>query len=451
MNNATESTSFRSRRSQALAPEVPAENAELPTPETTATERSVVETSPTGTPLEIVKILVISANKGLGKMIGQALGGEAATKVDFANNSLADLHKEATDFLDGYNIVVFEANPGNDLELHALRKLKATRPEDVKFLAMTAGELTLAYAKELMEAGVDEVLPLSSIKPDLRDTVALEPHMEEALKRRGSQDRNGAIVAITQTRGGIGATSAALGMAYELSKPPKVSRKVQTPDAKRVAVVDLDIQNGNLGAFVDLEDSGNVIEMLRSSDLPDGDDLKAMMVSYSDTLDVFPAPTEFAPLEALTPEMMATLLDELRYAYDVVILNLPRVILPWLEAVLARTDQMIIITDTAVPSIRQARRLIDLFSEDHVSMPIEIAISMEKKRFSPTEAQKEASAILERSFTHWIPRDDTAAQKANDGGKPVTEMAERSSLAKSLKELCRVIEKAHSNTIRRRA
>lgn len=432
MSNETESVAFRSNRpadmQTATAPPAPQHEDVLG-----------------------VRILVISDNNGLGQMIGAALGADAETKVDYARNALADLKDEDPAFLEGYNIVVFEAHPGNDLELHALRKLTAMRPEGTKFLAMTSGELTLAYAKELMDVGVDEVLPLSAVRPDLQDTVSLEPHVDKEVARRGAEDKNGVIIGVSQTRGGIGATSLTLALAYQMGLAPKAKKKAAPVAGKRVAVVDFDIQNGTLGAYVDVEDNSCVIEMLREGRLPSADELKAMMVPYGEAFDVLPAPTEFAPIDALSPEMVATLLDELRYAYDVVIVDLPRVVANWMEPVLARADQVILVTDTAVPSIRQARRLIDLYTEDNVALPIEIVVGMEKKRFSLTESQKEAAAILERPFTHWLPREDSAAQKANDSGTPVTEIAARSSLSKAINLLSEAMEKAHSDGIRRRA
>ncbi|WP_298359527.1 AAA family ATPase [uncultured Litoreibacter sp.] len=444
MSNDNEGMVFRSHRpgdAQAVAaPQVEATN---PTPK--------MEPNAPTEQVSGVRILVISDNNGLGQMIGAALGADAETKVDYARNALADLKDQDPAFLEGYNIVVFEAHPGNDLELHSLRKLTAIRPEGTKFLAMTAGELTLAYAKELMEVGVDEVLPLSAIRPDLQDTVSLEPHVDKEVARRDTEDKNGVIIGMSQTRGGIGATSLALALAYQMSLAPKKKKKAEPAPYKRVAVVDFDIQNGTLGAYVDVEDNGRVIEMLRAGILPSADELKAMMGRYAEAFDVLPAPTEFAPIDALSPEMVATLLDELRYAYDVVIVDLPRVVSDWMEPVLARADQIVLVTDTAVPSIRQARRLIDFYTEDHVNLQIEIVIGMEKKKFSLSEGQKEAAAILERPFTHWLPREDGAAQKANDTGKPVTEIAARSSLAKAIVVLGEAIEKAHSDGIRRRA
>ena len=415
------------------------------------TQSKAPEVEETAQPAAATKILVISDNNGIGQMIGTALGAEANTQVDYSKNALADLGTEDTTFLDGYNIVVFEAHPGNDIELHCLRKLTAACADNTTFLAMTAGELTLAYAKELMNAGVDEVLPLSAIRPDLRDTVELGPQIDHEIAKRGANDRNGMIVAVSQSRGGIGASTIALALAYQLSIPPKVKKKETPPPTKRVAIVDFDIQNGNLGAFLDIDDNGNVIEMLRREILVNGEDVKDMVVPYSETLDVIPSPVEFAPLDSLTPEVVATLLDELRYAYDIVVLGLPRVVSAWLEPVLARTDQMLLLTDTSVPSVRQSRRLIDLYTEDHVSMPIEVIVAMEKKKFSLSTAQKEAATLLNATFTHWLPRDDAAAKLANDHGKPVPEIAPRSSLSKALNSLCEVIEKSQSSTIRRRA
>lgn len=61
---------------------------------------------------------------------------------------------------------------------------------------------------------------------------------------------NGMVISIAQTRGGIGATSLAPNLATMLSAP--ASRKDTAPAAK-VALVDLDFQNGDVAASVDIK------------------------------------------------------------------------------------------------------------------------------------------------------------------------------------------------------
>ncbi len=394
------------------------------------------------------RVLVVSPTKGMGDMVGRALLADDAVDVTVDTRPLNQLVRD--DGLDWTNlsVVVFEAHPGNDLEMRALRELRGKAGPATRFLAMTAEQVTLAYAKDLMDAGVDEVLPLTAVRPDLRDGVALEEDAGRAKDSGGQEDRDGVIVAVAKTRGGIGATSLVLNLAYILSRP---ARRKKSGQQARVAVIDLDFQNGNLGSSVDIEDPGGYLEILKGNEQPTSAVLRKTLVSYKDRFDVLAAPLEFAPLESMTPEKMTALLCELRMAYDYVILDLPRALVNWIEPLLARADQMLIATDTAVPSIRQARRLIDFFTEEHVRLPVSVVVSMEKKPFSMPDSLKEAVKFLDRPLDHWLPCDEPRARKAADRGQPILEVSRRSPIAKPLIKLATGIEETRAKNVRRKA
>ncbi|MDJ0629614.1 MAG: AAA family ATPase [Rhodobacter sp.] len=393
-------------------------------------------------------ILVVSQTKGMGEMVGRAMLAEQDVGVKIDTRQLSQLVRDEALDLGLYSIVVFEAHPGNDLEMKALRELCGLAGSDTRFLAMTAEQVTLAYAKDLMEAGVDEVLPLAAVRPELRHAVELEGEVGRQIDRRGEDHRDGVIVAVSKTRGGIGATSLVLNLAFCLSGAGRRKKGAPQP---RVAVVDLDFQNGNLGSSIDIEDKGGYLELLKGKQQPSFDFLRGTMVRYKDHFDVLAAPVDFAPLDSLTPEVMTLLLSELRLAYDYVVLDLPRALVNWIEPLLARADEMLIVTDTSVPSIRQARRLIDLYTQEHVRLPISVVVSMEKQPFSRSESLKEATNFLERPLEHWLPRDDARAKKAADSGQPILEVSRRSPIAKPLSKLAARIEEIQTNGARREA
>ncbi len=90
-----------------------------------------------------------------------------------------------------------------------------------------------------------------------------------------------------------------------------------------------------------------------------------------------------------------------------------------------------------MPSIRQARRLIDFYTEENLDLNVEIVINNEKKPVIKARHHIEASRILERPFVHWLPEDPKAAREATDRGQPLSMAAKRSALAKSIIKLGR--------------
>ena len=65
---------------------------------------------------------------------------------------------------------------------------------------------------------------------------------------------------------------------------------------------------------------------------------------------------DFNYFEALKPEHVESLISILKERFDYVVLDLPRALVDWLAPLLDATDRMLLVTDSAVPSIRQARR-----------------------------------------------------------------------------------------------
>ena len=138
------------------------------------------------------------------------------------------------------------------------------------------------------------------------------------------------------------------------------------------------------------------------------------------------SPDVFAPLDAINEAMMNALLAQLQPMFDHIIVDMPHAVTHWFQAVLAQSSRVLVVTDTAVTSIKQTKRLVDLISEDHMTLPIQVLVNREKRPMFLSAAQKEAERTLDRELTHWIPSDPSAARLALDTGVPLGTCAKRS-------------------------
>ena len=134
---------------------------------------------------------------------------------------------------------------------------------------------------------------------------------------------------------------------------------------------------------------------------------------------------------------MAAILDVLKAEFDFIIVDMPRALVDWVTPILERSDRLYLVSDTSVPSIRQARRLIDFFSKENLALSIELLINHESKPFFLSQHHKEAAKVLERDFKHWLPDDPKTARTAVDCGKPISAISPRSKLSKAFKTLAK--------------
>ncbi|MDH5529779.1 MAG: hypothetical protein OEY05_07050, partial [Paracoccaceae bacterium] len=155
-----------------------------------------------------------------------------------------------------------------------------------------------------------------------------------------------------------------------------------------------------------------------------------------------------APLDSLQPEQVAAILDTLRDSHDYIVLDLPRALVGWIEPIVQRADELIIVTDISVTSVRHCRRLIEFFTTDNGALPIEIVVNHEKRPWFQSSMQKEAAKALDRKFNHWLPHDPRAASAAADSGKSLMRSAPRSQLSKAMARLAKSTKLGFETQIR---
>ena len=417
------------------------------------------------------RTVVLSGTPGMAEMVARGLRRDENIDASHRVVPLARFAERPGMSLTDIDLIVFEIRVGNDADMAALRYLGEASQGRIQFLGVTGEPIGLATAKALMDAGVSDVIPLTNIQPtrdQSADLAAMTAEAERIAQTRalaaeagqgtlgaqagqGGQTRDGLILATCGAAGGIGTTSFALSLATLLARPAKPGRRRGTkPAMPRVAVVDLDFQNGVLGAAIDVMDNGAYLDFLRTRTVPTAALVRQGMIRHEPTgVDVLAAPVTLAPLDAMTGPMVAGLIDELRLAYDFVVLDLPRALVDWVDPILARADRFFILGDPAVHTVRQMRRMIDLYTDDHAGLPVEVIMSKQKP--SRGAGVKEAESFLGRKFDLWLPRDDRAATRARDHGQPIALARPKSPAVRALAPLVDSLRAQQAQSNRRRA
>ena len=382
-------------------------------------------------------ILLISADDDVSKSVSAALDGMDDVKLNREEASVSKLNGAAVKLASEHDVVIFATDPSNAADLSAIEVLTDQRGPDTIYLALTDGDLPLSKVRALSRSGVDDVLPYPMSNDELTEQVQTWIDKKRvALEERYSGDKaaKGRLIAVQQARGGIGATTVAVNLADQLLDRKGAFKKEA---ANRAVIVDLDLQFGTVGDFLDIDGQEGLLQLASENFLPDAMWIEQSITRLPSGLAVLAAPTSFVPLEALQPQQVEALIQTLKTMFDYIVIDLPRALVTWLEPILAECDQFMVVTDTSVPSIRATRRLMDFVLADHVDLPVEIVINHEKKPMFRAEHHKEAAKALDMPFNHWIADDPKAARQAVDYGKPLSEVAHRSDIAKGIAALAK--------------
>ncbi|NND19752.1 MAG: AAA family ATPase [Silicimonas sp.] len=383
-------------------------------------------------------LLLFSDDKEISSHVQAALANVAGLKMKAEDVSVSNINGKAFDLAAQNDIVVFATDPENAADVATIRRLDDERQDNAIFLALTDSSITLASARALTDAGVDEVLPYPISNEEL------SRHVEKWIKKQGTRagaagDREGAIIPVVQARGGIGSTTVAVNLADHLLAPKSRFRKEAS---NRVALVDMDFQFGSVGDFLELEPQEAIFQMAAGGLIPDAMWIEQSMAETEKGLQVLTAPSDFVPLDAITERQISALIQNLRKTNDYVVVDLPRALVPWIQPVMDDADQMIIVTDTTVPAIRSAKRLIEFYKTDNPNLHVEVVINHEKKPMVQAHHHKEAARALDVRFEHWLPHDEKAARASVDFGKPLSAVAGSSGLNKAISALARSTMKA---------
>ncbi len=372
-------------------------------------------------------MLVIAPEASVSEAIGKSLSADPGVRVDTQTSTLAGMNGRAIKAMADYDIILFQTSPDDQADLTAIRDLVAHRRSGTKLVALADGNISLTQARALSNAGVDEVLPLPTAAGDVDRQVA-----RLGRQRESGRARAGRIIAVAQARGGVGSTTVAVNLADQLVSGVGLAKGEARP---KVAIVDFDLQFGTIGSFLDLGEQDTLLKLALDGTIPDANFLDQSMVVTESGLSVLAAPSKFAPLDSLRTDQVAAILDTLRDSQDYIIVDLPRALVGWIEPIVERADEFMIVTDISISSVRHCRRLIEFFTQDNPALPVEIVVNHQRRPLMQSQLQREAAKVLDRRLDHWLPHDPRAAAAAADRGQPLSRVAPRSALGKAMTQL----------------
>ncbi|MGB3279132.1 MAG: AAA family ATPase [Pseudorhodobacter sp.] len=338
------------------------------------------------------------------------------TAVAAPAQTLHDLCGSAESIVAEHKIVLFETDV-SEADVAALEHFVAVAKGRTKFIALVDEDLPLSKVRKLGVSGAADVLPMEIKAEALMQALAEATAAPQApeLKEGGRPEAKAKVFSVAQSRGGAGATTVAANLAVSLAQPVKKGQA-----GPRVLLLDLDLQFGNAGTYLDLEDNGALLNLIGQETLPNARAILGAVQPSGHGVDVLTAPTVFVPLTSMSPEFVAAMIETFRSAYDYVIIDMPRATMDWLGPAILATDRLIMVSDSSVPCIRQAKRLIDLYRENRLTLPVDLVMNRESKPLFGSETIRDAEALLGLKVAAWVPDDPSGERRAIDLGRPTS-------------------------------
>ena len=269
------------------------------------------------------------------------------------------------------------------------------------------------------------------------------PVVHPAFRAKG--DRDGVLLPVHGMAGGVGATTFASNLAWELATVAKT-------DGPRVCLIDLDLQFGAVSTNFDLPRRDAVFEILSDTAGADSESFLRGMLTFNDKLHVFTAPPDMLPLDVVTPEDIGRVLDMALANFDFVVIDMPTTIVSWTETVMARAHVYFALMELDLRSAQNVLRLVRALKAEGLPHEKLRYVLNRAPRFTDLSAKsrvKRMAESLDIDIEVQLPDGGHQVTQANDHGLPLSESAAKNpmrreiqKLAKSLFDLNKSVESA---------
>ncbi len=346
----------------------------------------------------------------------------------------------------GMQFVAIAVDSEDESELSKMNDvIKAAKAKKIKVL-LIANQVSPSVLYQMQKLGADDFVPyplpegaLHEAIERLRKPAPVMPDGYDPLTgaytgiMKAKGDRNGVILPVHGMAGGVGATTFAANLAWELCLIPEAENT-------KVCIIDLDLQFGSIGTYLDLPRKEAVLEVLGDTAGLDADSLVKSMLTFNDKLFVLTAPTDMLPLEMLSPEDIGRILDVAQANFDFVIVDMPHTVVAWTEAVLTRAHVYFALLELDLRSAQNILRFIRALKAEALPHDKVRYVLNRAPKFTDLSAKarvKRMAESLDIDIEVQLPDGGEQVTQANDHGLPIAENGAKNPLRKELQKLAK--------------
>ena len=292
------------------------------------------------------------------------------------------------------------------------------------------------YLRRAMQAGAREFL----IKPFSHDELVAAIRRVYALEQKkgtfltktadappamaSGRTGPGEVFVVFSAKGGVGKSIIAANLAVALARET---------DA-RVALIDLDLQFGDIGVMLNLNHSRSITDVVDAQDHLDPEVLDDILAVGPAGIRVLLAPIKPELADLVTPDHVRTVFAEVRKVCDFVVVDASSHLGEALLQVMEIASRILVVTGLTIPSVKNARLTLGVL--ESLNIDPERVLLVVNRIDSYSDFNKEATEqYLRVPVTVQIPHDPRAVADAWNQGKPFVETQPEAEISRAIREL----------------
>ncbi|MEO1549842.1 MAG: AAA family ATPase [Pseudomonadota bacterium] len=332
-------------------------------------------------------------------------------------------------------IVCVTQTDEHDLEPF-LQAIKVARAENVRVM-LVAKDVSPTGLHQLMRTGAEDFAPYPLPEGALNESIAKlrSTRVEPQAVEQKTRNRRGIILPVYGVAGGVGASTFAVNMAWELAQ---LTRKTD----KRVALFDFNFQFGSVSTYLDMARREAIYELISDPSAIDHESLGQALTSFKTRLAVLTAPMDALPLDIIAPEDITKLLEIAQSSYDFIVVDMPQALVHWSDDVLRMSETYFAVMEADMRSAQNTLRFLRALKAEELPFEkVQFALNRAPGGFdiNGKARVKRLSESLGVEINILLPDGGKAVVQAGDEGLPLEEAASKNALRKEIRNIAKSI------------
>ncbi|WP_280770402.1 AAA family ATPase [Salipaludibacillus daqingensis] len=282
--------------------------------------------------------------------------------------------------------------------------------------------------KKAMQAGASNTLRFSSDKDEVREVIV---QAEKYMHHRFNQEdvpsmhmltSDNRVISVCSTKGGVGRTSLTVNLAVGLAK-----------QGQRVAVLDGDVQFGDVAMYLDLKPKKTIYEWVKEGEARKELDIDKYMTKHDSGVSVLAAPSRPEFFEIISAKDIRMAIEELKKIYTVILIDnssyLSEINLQCIE----EADELLFMTNGDLPSVRNLKLYMDTLASLNLTKETRLILNQKHKK-SLVDGKK-VSEITGLPIYASLPKQENIVDASINEGLPYVVSHPRKPLSKEVLKL----------------
>ncbi len=279
--------------------------------------------------------------------------------------------------------------------------------------------INLAFVEKAMQAGVRKVLDVGCEQNTLIESVKQGYELERTRNKNNDAaavEYSSKVITVFGAKGGIGKSTIASNLAVALARKKK-----------RVALLDLDLQFGDINLFFDIDPKETIVELVREKQAINIEMIKSYMYLHSSTVSILSAPQSPEMAEVVQGSSVEKIIDTIRPFFDYIVIDAPPYFNEISIVAIENADIVLMVITLDIATLRNTKLSLDILESLQQRDKVSLIVN---RVSSGIISVKDAQNILDYPVKYRISCDWKTAISSLNRGVPVVMDAPRSAMGK---------------------